>query len=661
MGIRTSWSKWVIGGVLAGAVTGTVYWQRSGPLAPAVAAPAPPQAAGQAPATPPAPTAPSESSQWVVAYIHGNVAVTREMLGEYLIARMGADRLENFVNQQIIEHECRKQGVGVSAAEVESAFREDLQRLRLTRKEFVSRVLAQRRKTLNEYVEDTIRPHLLMTRLCQGRVQVTEDDVRKAYEARYGEKVDCQIIFWSTDKDHKSKEDVQAIHARIRDDAEAFDRMARDQEIPNLAATAGKITPFGRYTTDDPNLEDTAFRLKPGEVSPLIKGKEGGWLVVKCHGRVPPPKDVEPVENLKAALEKEVFEKKLQEEMKKAFPEMQKRARPELLLKKGQESPHLLAPEIQLISAQVAGGTNAVRPSSDYSRRVVAYIHGDVRITREMLGEYLIARFGAQRLDALLYKLIIEYECRRQGIEVTPEEVEVALQKTLQEQKLTLSQFEERLRQDYRATLYEWKEDTIRSRLLFNKLFRDKVHASEEEIRKAYEAHYGEKVECQIILWPKEEQKRVTMMYATLRDKPDEFEKAAAMQASPTLARSKGRISPIGRYSTGNAEMEKAAFALKPGELSHVMGVPEGLLVMKCLGRVPATNTPLEEVRASLEREVIEKKMVLEIPKLAAELQKAAKPVKILKDYEDTTQVIRDVEAEIEQAKGKDGAGRSPK
>src|SRR5262249_45094298 len=120
-----------------------------------------------------------------------------------------------------------------------------------------------------------------------------------------------------------------------------------------------------------------------------------------------------------------------------------------------------------------------------------------------------------------------------------------------------------------------------------------------------------------------------------------------------------GKITPIGRYSTGNEEMEKVAFSLKPGEISHVMGVPEGLLVMKCLGRKPAEDKKLEEVRAVLEKEVIEKKIYLEIPRLFAELQKTANPTKILKDYTDGDQILRDAQQEI-QAIDKDKRGSGP-
>ena len=44
--------------------------------------------------------------------------------------------------------------------------------------------------------------------------------------------------------------------------------------------------------------------------------------------------------------------------------------------------------------------------------RIVAYIYETIPITREELGEYLIARFGTERLDLLVNKRIIEIECR---------------------------------------------------------------------------------------------------------------------------------------------------------------------------------------------------------------------------------------------------------
>src|SRR5688572_3066458 len=48
---------------------------------------------------------------------------------------------------------------------------------------------------------------------------------------------------------------------------------------------------------------------------------------------------------------------------------------------------------------------------SDYQTRVVAYLHGTTAVTRQELGEYLVARLGFDKLATLLNKRILEREC----------------------------------------------------------------------------------------------------------------------------------------------------------------------------------------------------------------------------------------------------------
>lgn len=293
--------------------------------------------------------------------------------------------------------------------------------------------------------------------------------------------------------------------------------------------------------------------------------------------------------------------------------------------------------------------------SSDYSRRVVAYIHDIIPITREELGEYLIARMGAEKLRTLVNKRIIEHACQQKGIEVTAAEVEVDLAETLKGMQLDQKRFvEDVLKKHYHTTLYEWKEDVVKPKLLMNKLCRDRVHATEDEIQKAYEAYYGEKIDSRIILWPKGEEKRAMMQYPAIRDSADEFDRVAKQQASPRLASAAGKIQPIGHYTTGSDEMEQAAFKLRPGELSELIGTPEGTVVIKCVARVPPdTAKRMEEVRAELEKEVIEKKIQLEIPKIFNELSAQAKPHLILKEYTTEEELLRDVRREIQAGAGK--------
>jgi hypothetical protein len=286
--------------------------------------------------------------------------------------------------------------------------------------------------------------------------------------------------------------------------------------------------------------------------------------------------------------------------------------------------------------------------SSDYSTRVVATIYGNISITREELGEYLIARFGADRLELLVNKRIIEKACGDRGITVTAAEVEAALEEDMKSIRVNRKEFIEHVLGRYRKTLYEWKEDVIKPRLLLTKLCRDQVQASPDDLQKCFEAHYGEKVECRIILWPKDMEKIVsTQIYGKIRASEEEFDRQARMQPSPTLAASGGRIQPFGRNSTGNPVMEKVAFSLKPGEISEVIGTDQGLLVIKCDRHIPR-NTSVKpddpKIRSDLEREVIDKKVQLQIPEIFKKMREEAKPVLFMKTVTTEEELKRSAE-----------------
>src|SRR5262245_7314250 len=108
-----------------------------------------PGAFAQQPApAPAAPGQPSDYSQRVVAYIYGSVPITRQDLGEYLIERYGADRLELLVNKKIIEYACARQGITISPAEVEQALQDDLKSINVDKAGFVTHVLKQYGKSL---------------------------------------------------------------------------------------------------------------------------------------------------------------------------------------------------------------------------------------------------------------------------------------------------------------------------------------------------------------------------------------------------------------------------------------------------------------------------------------------------------------------------------
>jgi hypothetical protein len=294
--------------------------------------------------------------------------------------------------------------------------------------------------------------------------------------------------------------------------------------------------------------------------------------------------------------------------------------------------------------------------SSDYGQRPVAFLHGNEAVTREQLGEYLIARFGAEKLPLLINKIIIEEACRDKGVEVTPAEIEASLAEDLKGMGgLTQADFVNNILKQYKKTLYEWKEDVIRPKLLLGKLVHDRVKVTDEDIHAAYDAYYGEKVACRIIFWPKGEEKIAQSQYASIRDNDDEFQRKATMQATASLAAHAGEVPPIGHRTVGNDAVEKAAFRLQPGEMSPLVDTPDGCVVIRCDKRMPPdTTVSLESVRAKLVKDVFDRKIQMEIPKAFAELRQQANVNALLTDpnrpmqnlAETTHQLLKDDHAE---------------
>jgi parvulin-like peptidyl-prolyl isomerase len=612
-------------------VAGGFGWVRSAWLAPAAAQPADPKpAAAAAPEPAPPPAGSSDYASRVVAYLYDNEPVSRQDLGEYLIARRGPEKLELLVNRRIIEYACREQALTVNEAEVEAALAEDLKGLNMNRSTFVSTVLARYQKSLYEWKEDVIRPKLLLTKLCRSRVQVSEADVQRAYEAAHGEKLEGRLILWPPGQERQAR----AEYAAVRDSDEAFEERAKHQHSPTLASSGGKVKPFGRHTMADDAFDREVFTLRPGEISTLIETPQG-FVVFKCDRRLPADTTVNQ-EAARPRLTREVLEQKVAQEMQGVFKKLRAEASPVLRLEKNPD-----------------GGARTVGPEQTGVARaaqVVATFNGDVQVTREELGEYLITRYGPEQLELLVNHRVIDKTCRARGIAVTEAEVEEALDKDVKALGVDREHFAKDLLSKYRKNLYEWKEDVIRPRLLLTRLCRDRVRATDEDIRQAFEAYHGEKIEGRMILWPPDQAKFALAEYARIRDSEEEFAKKAKSQASSTLAATGGKVPAFGRHTLGDENLEREAFKLQPGEVTTLVGTPQGDVVLKCDKRLPADpSVKLEDERDKLAREVIEKKVQLEMQVAFKELRAQANPRLMLKDpnkpadlTEETKRVLAD-------------------
>ncbi len=265
----------------------------------------------------------------IVAYLWQNTPVTREELGEYLIERFGTQRLEFLVNRKIVELECRKHNISVSDAEVEQRFRRDLEsfgKLPLTPRDFEEQVLRRFNKTMFEWKEDVIRPKILMEKLVHSQIKVSEQDVRDGFEARYGPKVDCRMIVMQAGN-------IAAVNEawnKAKQGPEHFLKVAESQFLPNLQGTKGKVPPIHRHFGDK-LIEETAFRLKEGEVSEPLKMQDHTYVILMCERRLPADITAK-YENERLRIQREVEELKIAQEIPLVFNKLRNQANPRLVL-----------------------------------------------------------------------------------------------------------------------------------------------------------------------------------------------------------------------------------------------------------------------------------------------------------------------------------------
>ena len=278
-------------------------------------------------------------------------------------------------------------------------------------------------------------------------------------------------------------------------------------------------------------------------------------------------------------------------------------------------------------------------------KRVIAYINGSTPVTREEFGDYLIGMYGRDRVRLYVNRRIIESAGAAKGITVTPQEVDAIIEQDCTKLGMDKARFVEIvLTQKYGKTLKEWREDVIRPRLILQAMCRAQLKIDDVEMKKVYDSLYGEKIQVKVIVWPKERERDLARVYDRIRSSDQDFDDAARTQPYADLARLGGKVDPIGRHSgPGTAKVEEIAFRLKDGQVSEMIDTGNGLMVIKRIGAIPPkSDVTFEQKRKELEKEVTDRQMDVEVPKMFAKLNEVAKPLFVLTPKDETSKEVED-------------------
>ncbi|NQU23265.1 MAG: peptidylprolyl isomerase [Candidatus Nealsonbacteria bacterium] len=548
-----------------------------------------------------APTAPARAAAGgdvatlkVFASVNGR-PISRDELGRECLRHYGKEVLESLVNKLLIAEECQRLQIVVSRTDVDTEIKRMAKRFKLPVDQWMKLLQEERGINPTQYASDIIWPTLALRRLAGEHLQVTEKELVELFEMKYGPAVDARLISC------KDPAKAQRARAEAAADPASFGSVARKYSDDASAGLEGRIQPI-RKNGSYPEIEQAAFTMADGEVSQVIPA--GGQFVVIQRKRLLPGSRYVKFESVRPQMEELIRDSKLRHVAGEVFQKLQTQSK-------------------------------VVNVFNDPAKRrqtpgVAAIINGR-QITVSQLAEQCIQRHGAEVLDGVISRAMIEQACRKGKIEITDAEIdaEIAREASISvpqmkdgspdlEAYLKLATEKSGISEDV------YRHDVVWPTVALKKLAGGNVEVTEEDIRKGIEANYGPRVRCLAIVM--NNLRRATEVYEKARDNPTpeffgELAEQYSIDSSTRVLR--GVVPPIQRHG-GQGLMEKKAFSLKPNEISGIIQVEDRFIILYCLGQTKPTVVDPEQVRPLIYEDIFEKKQHLAMAKYFELLQESA-------------------------------------
>lgn len=258
-----------------------------------------------------------------------------------------------------------------------------------------------------------------------------------------------------------------------------------------------------------------------------------------------------------------------------------------------------------------------------------ALVNGVV-IPRDRLAAECLGRHGEVVLEAIVNRRLIEQACRTAGVTVTAADVDAEIDAMAKRFKLPREKWIDLIRQERGVTPRQYAEEIVWPMIALKRLASAAVEPAPEEIQEAFEKQFGPAVKARIIVSrTRADAERVR---AQALAAPDDFPALARRHSVDVGSASvNGWVQPI-RLHSGAPEFDRAAFALREGQISDVVQVADQFIVIKCEGHLPADAVKLADVRSRLAEELRERKGRQASSDVFRRIQDAAKVENVLND-----------------------------
>jgi parvulin-like peptidyl-prolyl isomerase len=529
---------------------------------------------------------PAATTLQVMAVINGE-QITRTDLGRECIRRYGEEVLESMVNRHLIAEACAQRGIQVTEADVTAEIDKIAGRFGLSRDRWVALLREERGFSEEQYRREVVWPMLALRQIAASKIEVTDAELKKAFESEYGQKVRARLIAVN------SQQKAQQARAEAVANPNSFGELSKKySDEPGVASAYGVIPPIRKHL-GDANLEQVAFALKQGQVSQIVTVGNMHYIL-KCEEILPQQYlSSQQIAEQQARLKDKLKENKLRQAAGDFFESMQKQA--------------------QVVNVFNDPAKQQQMPN------VAATINGKP-ISLAQLADECVTRHGSEVLDGEINRKILQQEMNRKKVVVSEQDIDAEVARAAEAYGFVkpdgtpdIDKWLKSVTEQPGATVDLYVRDAVWPSVALKKLVGSKVEVTDEDMRKAFESNYGERVEVLAIVVSDNRQAQKVWDLAR-NNNTDAFFAELAQQYSvePASRGNGGKVPPIRRHG-GSPLVEDEAFKLKAGELSGIVAVDGQFIIMRCQGRTRPVQSDFNAVKSELIKDIQEKKVRLQM------------------------------------------------
>ncbi len=521
------------------------------------------------------------ASNDVVAVVNAD-PITRSMLSEATVDRFGDEILENMINRYLILQECNQRGIEVTKQEVSDEIRRLAGKFGLSMESYLNLLQENRQITASQYSREIIWPMLSLRKLVANQVKVTDEEFNRAYLSQFGEAVKCRLIMV------EDRGKAMELHQQASANPQQFNLLAKQYSEDEASASVGGLIPPIRRYTGDSRLEDAAFALANGEVSPVLQLGDQ-WIFLQAVRRIPAST---PSPQSLPAIKEQINDRIRDEKVRVSAGE---------LFAKLQEKSNIV---------KVLGDESLEKQNPG----VAAVVNGQ-QVLISQVGEEAIKRYGADVLEGEINRKLLMQELRSEKKQVAQVDLDqeiaagaIASGYVEADGNADLGGWFDSITSDGKTTVDLYVQDVVWPSAALRKLVEDSVEVTQVDLENGFEAAYGPRVEVLAVVLS--DQRTAQKVWEMARDNPtDAFFGGLAEQYSvePVSSSNQGKVPPIRRHG-GQPAVEKEAFSLKPGELSGIISTGGKYLVLRCQGYTEPVVSDPGVVQAELLRDLSDRK-----------------------------------------------------